>query len=59
MAVASRRPALVFTPPRANGKLKTPGLPRHEVDVLPAETQNGADPQLAKAAEVIMNDLRK
>jgi tricorn protease len=33
--------------------------PDVEVDVLPNATQNGADPQLAKAVEVIMADLKK
>jgi tricorn protease len=33
--------------------------PDIEVDILPNATQNGADPQLAKAVEVIMGDLKK
>ncbi|WP_071885834.1 S41 family peptidase [Hymenobacter sedentarius] len=33
--------------------------PDIEVDVLPNATQNGDDPQLAKAVEVIMADLKK
>ena len=33
--------------------------PDIEVDLLPADTQNGADPQLAKAVEVILGDLQK
>lgn len=41
-------------------EIENEGVPPDiEVDIPPKATQNGADPQLAKAVEVIVADLKK
>ncbi|MVN76172.1 protease [Hymenobacter sp. HMF4947] len=53
-------PSFGIYSPDGKWEIENQGVPPDiEVDVLPAATQNGADPQLAKAVEVILSDLQK
>ncbi|WP_426060121.1 S41 family peptidase [Hymenobacter sp. B1770] len=53
-------PSFAIYSPEGKWEIENEGVPPDiEVDVLPNTTQNGADPQLAKAVEVIMADLKK
>jgi tricorn protease len=53
-------PSFAIYSPEGKWEIENEGVtPDIEVDVLPNATQNGADPQLAKAVEVIMGDLKK
>ncbi|QKG54158.1 S41 family peptidase [Hymenobacter sp. BRD67] len=53
-------PSFGIYSPDGKWEIENQGVPPDiEVDVLPADTQNGADPQLAKAVEVILGDLQK
>jgi tricorn protease len=53
-------PSFAIYNPEGKWEIENVGVaPDIEVDVLPNATQNGADPQLAKAVEVIMADLKK
>jgi tricorn protease len=53
-------PSFAIYSPDGKWEIENVGVaPDIEVDVLPNATQNGADPQLAKAVEVIMGDLKK
>ncbi len=46
--------------PEGQWEIENVGVsPDIEVDLLPNATQNGADPQLAKAVEVVLGDLQK
>ncbi|SNR81231.1 S41 family peptidase [Hymenobacter mucosus] len=53
-------PSFAIYSPEGKWEIENEGVaPDIEVDVLPSATQNGDDPQLAKAVEVIMADLKK
>ena len=53
-------PSFAVYSPDGKWEIENEGVPPDiEVDVRPADTQNGADPQLAKAIEVIMQDMAK
>ena len=53
-------PSFAIYSPDGKWEIENEGVPPDiEVDILPNATQNGADPQLAKAVEVIMADLKK
>jgi tricorn protease len=53
-------PSFAIYSPEGKWEIENEGVaPDIEVDVLPNATQNGADPQLAKAVEVILADLKK
>ncbi|WP_133272982.1 PDZ domain-containing protein [Hymenobacter radiodurans] len=53
-------PSFAIYSPEGKWEIENEGVaPDIEVDILPNATQNGADPQLAKAVEVIMGDLKK
>jgi len=53
-------PNFAIFSPDGKWEIENTGVaPDIEVDVLPNATQNGADPQLTKAVEVILSDLKK
>ena len=53
-------PSFAVYSPDGKWEIENEGVaPDIEVDVRPADTQNGADPQLAKAIEVILQDMAK
>ncbi|QIL74639.1 PDZ domain-containing protein [Hymenobacter sp. HDW8] len=53
-------PSFAIYSPEGKWEIENEGVaPDIEVDILPNATQNGADPQLGKAVEVIMADLKK
>ena len=53
-------PSFAVYSPDGKWEIENEGVaPDIEVDIRPADTQNGADPQLAKAVEVILQDLAK
>jgi len=53
-------PSFAIYSPEGQWEIENQGVPPDiDVDVLPNATQNGADPQLAKAVEVVLGDLKK